>query len=124
MAIVKAERGQFIVLDSEVKAVLTILSWGELKSRWVYHLKDEYDRDHREPVFDLHPVIPQKRVQTKARFSLTPGTVSAPAGTPLARASVGPVPRRSHGDRKATHLSQRACDLSRGVFPAARQDDP
>ena len=70
VAIVKAERGQFIVLDSEVKAVLTILSWGELKSRWVYHLKDEYDRDHRDPVFDLHPVIPRKRVPTKARFSV------------------------------------------------------
>jgi hypothetical protein len=70
VAIVKAERGQFIVLDSEDKAVLTILSWGELKSRWVYHLKDEIDREHREAVYDLHPVIPRGRIQTKARFSL------------------------------------------------------
>lgn len=70
IAIVKAERGHFIALDSHDKAVLTILSWGELKSRWVYRLEDEYDEDHRETVFDLHPVIPRSRVQTKARFSL------------------------------------------------------
>lgn len=70
VAIVKAERGQFIILDSQDKAVLTILTWGELRNRWVYHLKDEYDRDHREAVFDFHPVVPRGRVQTKARFSL------------------------------------------------------
>jgi hypothetical protein len=70
VAVVKAERGRFIVLDSEDKAVLTILTWGELKSRWVYHMKDDYDREHREPVFDIHPVIPRGRVRTKARFSL------------------------------------------------------
>ena len=41
-----------------------------MKSRWVYRLEDEFDENHRETVYDLHPVVPRARLQTKARFSL------------------------------------------------------
>ncbi len=70
VTVVKAERGKFILLDSRDKAVLTILSWQELKRRWVYHEPDELDRRAVQTIYDLHPVIPRFRVQTKAKFSL------------------------------------------------------
>jgi hypothetical protein len=70
VTVVKSEGGKFILLDSRDDAVLTIVTWGELKSRWVYHEQDEYDKQHWENIYDLHPVIPRARVQTKAKFSV------------------------------------------------------
>jgi hypothetical protein len=70
VTVVKAERGKFILLDSRDKAVLTILSWQELKRRWVYHEPDELDCRAVQTIYDLHPVIPLFRVQTKAKFSM------------------------------------------------------
>ena len=70
ITVVKSEGGRFILLDSRDKAVLTIVTWGELRSRWVYHEQDEYDEKHWENIYDLHPVIPRFRVQTKAKFSI------------------------------------------------------
>jgi hypothetical protein len=70
VTVVKAERGKFILLDSRDEAVLTILSWTELKNRWVYYEQDEYDEDHWETLYDFHPVKPRFRIQTKARFSI------------------------------------------------------
>jgi hypothetical protein len=70
VAVVKAEGGRFILLDSRDDAVLTILTWPELRSRWVYHEQDEYDKQHWENIYDLHPVLPKVRVQTKAKFSV------------------------------------------------------
>lgn len=67
---VKWERGEFIILDSRDKAVLTILSWYELKHAWVYHEPDELDSKAVQTIYDFHPVIPQFRVKTKAKFSL------------------------------------------------------
>lgn len=71
VTVVKAERGKFILLDSRDAAVLTILSWTELKNRWVYYQGDEYDENHWETLYDFHPVIPRFRVQSKAKFSIT-----------------------------------------------------
>lgn len=68
---VKAEQGKFIFLDSKDKAVLTILSWRELKKRWVYHERDDVDRKAIQTIYDFHPIVPRFRVQTKAKFSLT-----------------------------------------------------
>lgn len=70
VTVVKAERGKFILLDSRDDAVLTILTWTELKNRWVYYEQDEYDKEHWDTLYDFHPVIPRSRVQTKARFSI------------------------------------------------------
>lgn len=67
---VKAEQGKFIFLDSKDKAVLTILSWRELKKRWVYHERDDVDRKAIQTIYDYHPIIPRFRVQTKAKFSI------------------------------------------------------
>jgi hypothetical protein len=69
IAIVRAEQGHLIALDSRDQAVLTILSWGELRNRWVYRQQDENDEEHVETLYDFHPVVPQSRVQTKAKFS-------------------------------------------------------
>jgi hypothetical protein len=70
VTVVKAEAGKFIILDSRDEAVLTILSWQELRNRWVYFEQDEYDKNHWERIYDLHPVVPQSRAKTKARFSI------------------------------------------------------
>jgi hypothetical protein len=70
VTVVKAEAGKFILLDSKDKAVLTILSWPQLRSNWVYHERDEHDRRHVETIYDFHPIVPRFRVQTKAKFSI------------------------------------------------------
>ncbi|MGB2958536.1 MAG: hypothetical protein WBG01_17040 [Bacteroidota bacterium] len=70
VAVVKAEAGKFILLDSHDDAVLTILTWSELKNRWVYSEQDEYDKEHWETIYDFHPVVPRSRVRTKAKFSV------------------------------------------------------
>lgn len=70
VTIVKAERGKYIVLDSRLKEVLTIITWRELRRQWVYHERDEVDRKAVQTIYDFHPVVPKFRVQTKARFSL------------------------------------------------------
>lgn len=70
VTVVKAEQGKFIILDSRDKAVLQILSWTQLKNIWVYHERDEEDRDHWETIYDLHPVVPSFRINTKAKFSV------------------------------------------------------
>lgn len=67
---VKAEDGRFILLDSREKAVLTIMRWSVLRKRWIHSEQDKYDRNHWESMYDLHPVIPKFRIDTKAKFSL------------------------------------------------------
>jgi hypothetical protein len=70
VTVVKAENERFILLDSREKAVLTIVSWRELKNRWIHNERDQYDKQHWESIYDLHPVIPKFRVDTRARFSI------------------------------------------------------
>ncbi|HEY6952161.1 MAG TPA: hypothetical protein VI758_07115 [Bacteroidota bacterium] len=70
VTVVKSENERFILLDSRDKAVLTIVSWKELKKRWIHNERDEYDKLHWESIYDLHPVLPKFRVHTKARFSI------------------------------------------------------
>jgi hypothetical protein len=70
VTVVKAEKGKFILLDSRDDAVLTILTWAELRNRWIFHERDEYDEEHWEELFDLHPLVPRFRAQTRAKFSL------------------------------------------------------
>ena len=70
VAVVKEERGNFILLDSRDKAVLTIVTWKELKKRWVFRETDEIDKGYQRTIYDFHPVKPRFRVQTKAKFSI------------------------------------------------------
>jgi len=70
LAVVKEEKGNFILLDSKDPAVLTISSWSGLKKIWVFHQQDQYDAESVHTVYDLHPVIPTFRVKTRANFSL------------------------------------------------------
>jgi hypothetical protein len=68
VTIVKEEKGRFIVLDSYDEAVLVILAWKQLVNCWVYHL--DGDNGQQKTLYDLHPVIPLFRSQTRARVSL------------------------------------------------------
>ncbi len=70
IAVVKSEQGKYIALDSRDKAVLTILSWSQLKNRWVYYEQDTRDKTHWEKIYDFHPVVPRSRVRTRAKFSI------------------------------------------------------
>lgn len=68
---VKEERGQFIILDSNEKEVVSIYTWPQLRNLWVFEEEDEYDEDTVHTLFDLHPAIPQRgRARMRAKFSL------------------------------------------------------
>ncbi len=70
VTVVKAEKGKFIILDSRDKAVLQIQTWNQLKKIWVYNESDDNDPEHNETIYDFHPVVPQFRITTKAKFSV------------------------------------------------------
>lgn len=70
ITVVKSHAGRFIILDSNEKAVLNVLTWSELKNRWVYREQDKYDESHWITLYDLHPVVPRFRIRTKPRFSI------------------------------------------------------
>lgn len=70
VTVVKEERGKFILLDSRERQILSIASWTQLKNMWIYKQVDDYDEDEVLTIYDFHPVVPQFRVSTKARFSL------------------------------------------------------
>ncbi len=70
VTVVKEEKGEFILLDSQDPAVLAIATWAGLKRLWVYHEPDEYDDETVHNVYDLYPLVPRGRVRTRAKFSL------------------------------------------------------
>ena len=70
VTVVKEEKGQFILLDSEEPAVLVVAGWPALKRTWAYHEVDEYDEDTVHTFYDIHPLIPRGRTKTRATFSL------------------------------------------------------
>lgn len=70
VTVVREERGQFILLDSEDPAVLVIGSWARIKNLWVYHEPDEYDEETTHTIYDLHPVESRGRRSTRPNFSL------------------------------------------------------
>jgi len=70
VAVVKEERGKFILLDSEDAAVLTICTWPQLRGIWGCRPKIAGVPEPDAEVFDLYPVVPRFRVQLRARFSL------------------------------------------------------
>jgi hypothetical protein len=70
VTVVKEEKGQFILLDSEEPAVLAVAGWTKLKRMWAYHEADEFDEETVHTFFDIHPLLPRGRRRTRARFSL------------------------------------------------------
>ncbi len=70
ITVVKEENGRFIALDSADKAVLRIFTWTQLKKIWVYHESDDLDKNYVRTIYDYHPIVPKRRVRTKARFSV------------------------------------------------------
>jgi hypothetical protein len=70
ITIVGAERGKFIYIDSSTAPVVRVEEWRALKRRWVYREVDSDDPSETKTLFDLHPLIPQFRMRTHARFSL------------------------------------------------------
>jgi len=67
VTVVHAEKGQYILLDSEKSEVIVILDWPRLRQSWVYHEENERPAG---TLYDLHPLLSQGRVRTRARFSL------------------------------------------------------
>jgi hypothetical protein len=70
ITVVNAERGRFVVLDSQYDPVVWVNSWSELKNRWDYPATDRGDPEGVEHFFDLHILVPKFRVRTKAKFSI------------------------------------------------------
>ena len=70
IVVVGADKGRFITIDSSVAPVVNIVTWRALKKRWVYREVDNDDPTQMKNLYDLHPVIPQFRIRTKAHFSL------------------------------------------------------
>jgi hypothetical protein len=70
ITVVNAERGKFVVLDSQRDPVVWVNSWSELKNRWDYPVTTNEQPDNVEHFFDLHILIPKFRVRTKAKFSI------------------------------------------------------
>ncbi|MGD8699326.1 MAG: cysteine peptidase family C39 domain-containing protein [Gemmatimonadales bacterium] len=64
---VHTEKQQYIVLDSERSEVIVVLDWPRLSRLWVYHEENE---GAVQTLYDLHPLLPKRRVPTRARFSL------------------------------------------------------
>lgn len=70
ITVVNAQRGKFILLDSERDPVVGVYSWSEVRNRWGYRVKDKHDPESVERLFDLHILVPRFRVRTKAKFSI------------------------------------------------------
>ena len=67
VAVVHAEKKQFVLLDSEKPEVIVVVDWPRLRKLWVYH---ENSEEPARTLYDLHPLLPTRRVPTRARFSL------------------------------------------------------
>ena len=70
VAVVKEEKGKFLLLDSEETAVLTIVNWRQLEAMWGFSTGSRDGSSEAEILFDLYPLSPRFRVQVRANFSL------------------------------------------------------
>jgi len=71
VAVVKEERGKFLLLDSEDAAVLSIVNWKQLKAMWAFPMVTDEEPSRTETLYDLYPLSPHFRVQVRANFSLS-----------------------------------------------------
>jgi len=67
---VHEEAGQFIILDSMKPEVIEVVDWPRLRELWVYHDEVGDSRAVSRTLYDLHPLIPERQVANRARFSL------------------------------------------------------
>lgn len=65
---VHEEAGEYILLDSEKPDVIEVVDWPRLRELWVYRDGDERQTSHT--LYDLHPLIPKRKLPSRARFSL------------------------------------------------------
>lgn len=68
ITVVRHHSGHFVIIDSNLDPVLSIVSWPQLRARWRYRDVD-YDAEYPPSLYDLHPVEPRFRVSVKADFS-------------------------------------------------------
>ena len=68
ITVVRHEQGRFVVIDSKSEPVLNVLTWPQLRKRWIYSYINEHGDE--KTYFDLHPVRPNFRVNVKAKFSV------------------------------------------------------
>jgi hypothetical protein len=71
VAVVKEEKGKFLLLDSEEAAVLTIVGWKQLSAMWEFSTRSGDTGSETEVLYDLYPLMPKFRVQVRANFSLS-----------------------------------------------------
>jgi hypothetical protein len=71
VAVVREEKGKFLLLDSEEEAVLTIVGWEELSTMWEFSMRNGDEDPETETLYDLYPLCPRFRVQVRANFSLS-----------------------------------------------------
>jgi hypothetical protein len=71
---VHEEAGQFIILDSEKPHVIEVVDWPRLRELWVYHDRDGDGRQASDTLYDLHALVPKRKLPSRARFSLERAT--------------------------------------------------
>jgi hypothetical protein len=67
---VHEEAGQFIILDSEKPEVILVVDWPRLRQQWVYHDEAGDGSKSARKIYDLHPLVPERPLPSRARFSL------------------------------------------------------
>lgn len=70
ITVARSEHGRYIVMDSQDKSVVSVLSPRQLRNRWLYKQPDSYDKEEVHSYFDLFPVVPRFRIRTRPRFSV------------------------------------------------------
>ncbi len=63
------EKGQFVVIDSLLEPVLSVLTWPQLRRRWRY-LDVDYDESDPPEIYEMFPVLPRFRVSMQANFTV------------------------------------------------------
>lgn len=71
VAVVKEEKGKYLLLDSEEAAVLSIVGWKELSTMWGFSTRNGDAPRKTEILYDLYPLVPRFRVQVRASFSIS-----------------------------------------------------
>ena len=69
IAVLSAEKGGFVVADSNLDPVLNVLTWPQLHRRWRY-LDHDYDEVDPPALYEMYPVEPNFRVQMRADLSV------------------------------------------------------
>ncbi len=70
ITVVGAEKGKIVTVNSSEAPVVCVDTWRSLRKRWMYVTEDPDDPTQRRHLYDLHVIVPQFRVRTKAHFSL------------------------------------------------------